>query len=259
MKVLILGSTGMLGSMVLKYLSTKDLDITAPSRVQMGSVNFSEYDYIINCIGIIKQKLTNPRQAILINSLFPYTLSEEAPKAKIIQIATDCVFSGKDGYYSEDAEHDGPDVYEKTKSLGEVQAKNFYNIRTSIVGPASDNFSLLEWFLSQPKNATVNGYTDHLWNGITTLHFAKLCWAIINGKRKIPNNLHFTPSNVESKYDLLKIFAKKFDRKDIGIESLKVKFCNRVLNTKYIDITDGLWQDMGYKTPPTIKEMIYEL
>lgn len=259
MKILILGFTGMLGSAVLDFLLTKNLDITAPTRGELGEVNYGQYDYIINCIGIIKQKLNNPKEAIEINSVFPHMLSEKAPKAKIIQIATDCVFSGRDGLYLEENEHDALDIYGRTKSLGEVEAKNFFNIRTSIIGPSEDSFSLLEWFLSQEKNATVDGYTNHLWNGITTLQFAKLCYTIIEGKREIPNLLHFIPYDIVNKYKLLKLFAVKFDREDIRIRPFRANFCNRVLSTRHIYIVDALWGDMGYKIPPTIEEMINEL
>jgi dTDP-4-dehydrorhamnose reductase len=217
MKVLILGSTGMLGSMVSDYLSAKDLDITKPLRGDLEKTNFDRYDYIINCIGIIKQKLNDTKDAIVVNSIFPYTISEVAPEAKIIQIATDCVYSGKDvGYYKENDEHNAIDVYGKTKSLGEVDARNFYNIRTSIIGPDKSNVSLLEWFLS--RKGIVKGYCRHYWNGVTTLHFAKLCYAIIDNDRKLPNLLHFVPKDIVSKYELLKIFADKFKKKDVRIK-----------------------------------------
>ncbi len=259
MKILILGSTGMLGSMVLSFLSKRDLDITAPSREELDNTDFNKHDYIINCIGIIKQKLDDPKEAILVNSILPYTISEKAPEAKIIQIATDCVFSGEEGFRTETDEHDPLDVYGKTKSLGEVEAKNFYNIRTSIVGPDKNSkASLLEWFLSQKKNTVVNGYTNHYWNGITTLHFAKLCYAIIDKEREIPNSFHFKPKDIVTKYELLKIFAEKFDRGDIGIEPVQVDECVRTLDTIF-GVNDGLWEDMDYETPPTIKEMIDEL
>ena len=259
MKVLILGSTGMLGSMVLDYFSKKDLDIVAPLRGELDTIHYNKYDYIINCIGVIKQKLTDPKEAILINSLFPYTLSEKAPKAKIIQIATDCVFSGKKGHYTEDDAHDALDVYGKTKSLGEVEAKNFYNIRTSIIGiEPNSKVSLLGWFLSQPKNANVNGYTNHYWNGITTFHFAKLCYAIIEKKREIPNNLHFVPKDVVNKYKLLKIFSEKFKRKDIYIEKFEADFHDRSLSTIY-EVNDALWRDMGYEASLTIEDMIQDM
>ncbi len=261
MKVLILGSTGMLGSMVLDYLSTKSLDITAPLRKDLDKVRFDKYDYIINCIGIIKQKLTDPKKAILINSLFPYTIAEKAPRAKIIQIATDCVYSGRKGNYTEDDEFDPTDIYGKTSSLGEVEAKNFYNIRTSIVGPdRNSKVSLLEWFLSQKKRATVKGYVYHFWNGITTLHFAKLCYALIKKKRRIPNHLHFVPADIVSKHELLTIFADKFDRKDIRIKEFQTDVgINRSLHTIHGEVNNGLWKDMGYKSPLSIEQMVGEL
>ena len=155
-------------------------------------------------------------------------------------------------------EHDAFDTYGKTKSLGEVRAKNFYNIRTSIVGPGGKG-SLLEWFLSQKKNAKIDGYANHYWNGITTLHFAKLCYAIIKKKREVPNCLHFVPDDITSKYGLLEIFAKKFNREDVGITKFWADSCNRSLDALYPKIVKALWKDMGYKKPPTIEEMVNEL
>jgi len=249
MKILILGSTGMLGSMVWKYLSKqKGLNITAPTREMLDSVHYDEYDYIINCIGIIKQKLLNPKEAILTNSILPYMLKEGSSQAKIIQIATDCVFSGKRGHYTETDEHDALDIYGKTKSLGEVNASNFYNVRTSIVGFDKNKVSLLSWFLSQKKYAHIKGYTNHYWNGITTLEFAKLCYEIIIGNRIIPNFIHIVSKDIVSKYELLKIFAEKFNRKDIYIEKCRADtWVDRTLDTVYD------------KLPLTIEQMIEEL
>ena len=75
---------------------------------------------------------------------------------KIYQIATDCVFSGTVGNYNEMAKHDALDVYGKTKSLGEVNIKNFFNIRVSIIGKELDTKnSLVEWFLSNEKKEKI--------------------------------------------------------------------------------------------------------
>ena len=246
-KVLILGSTGMLGSMVTDYLSKKDdLKVTAFTRKDMDK-SFKGYDYIINCVGIIKQKLTNPEEAIKINSLFPYEIERRKSKnCKVIQIATDCVFSGKKGKYTETDEHDAIDVYGKTKSLGEV--KSFINIRTSIIGPSKDKVSLLEWFLSQKKNAVIQGYSNHYWNGVTTLEFAKLCYFIIQ-RGKSEKSFHYTPRRRGvSKYKLLKIIAKSFNREDIKITKYKTERIDRTLSTIY-----------KYVSTLTIDQMIKEL
>ena len=214
-KILVLGSTGMLGSMVFDYFSkNKSFEIHGTyfnekkNKPSNEESNFSKFDanialekqfleifktfqpdYIINCIGIIKPycKDENPigvYNAIAVNSYFPYQLTyiceNLVTSTKIIQIATDCVFRGTIGNYDENALHDPIDVYGKTKSLGEVRHKNFLNIRCSIIGPEiNGSLSLLEWFLSHPSGSELDGFAHHYWNGITTLQFAQFCEEII--------------------------------------------------------------------------------
>ena len=89
-------------------------------------------------------------------------------------VPTDCVFSGEVGGYFEDSFQDAKDIYGKTKIGGEAEHSEKYLLRGSIVGPErGEGKSLLNWFLSQNSNK-VNGFIDHMWNGITTLNFAKI-------------------------------------------------------------------------------------
>ncbi len=244
MKVLVLGSTGMLGSMVFDYLSkNSELEVEATSRLKSDddkkyfdvleflqdsstSDFLKAYNYIINCIGIIKPhcKDDDPegvKTAIQVNSLFPHKLSEflKNSQTKVIQIATDCVYSGKAGKYTEDVLHDALDVYGKSKSLGEVQGDNLLNIRCSIIGPEiKGHLSLLDWFLSQPDDAELKGFAHHHWNGVTTLQFAQLCEQIIidsDFDELIKSSYlhHFLPNTTVNKYELLKIFAEVFGKK----------------------------------------------
>ena len=47
-------------------------------------------------------------------------------------------------------------------------------IRTSIIGhEINHKKSLLEWIISN-KNKEINGYRNHLWNGVTCLTLAKI-------------------------------------------------------------------------------------
>ena len=112
MNVLILGSTGMLGNTVTKYLRTNSrLSIIPTHRNDMykltcNSIKYDllqddfnilpqNIDYVINCIGIIKPfALKSIEATIRVNSLFPWELSRWANcnKCKIIHITTDCVF-----------------------------------------------------------------------------------------------------------------------------------------------------------------------
>jgi len=244
--ILILGVSGMLGSMVFDYLSNNtELKVYGtvrdPKYLKNGvflfdACNISQLerkeflelklDYIINCIGITKpfSRDDDPegvKRAISINSEFPWKLSEYTKKynIKVIQIGTDCVYSGKKGLYSESDKHDPLDVYGKSKSLGEVFNGSALIIRCSIIGPEfkEKKSFLLEWFLNQPKGGSIGGYEHHLWNGITTLQFAQLCEKIItsNSYENLVNKSsihHYTPNNIVNKYELMSIFNDIFQK-----------------------------------------------
>ena len=110
--------------------------------------------------------------------MLPHQLARKAESsgAKVIQIATDCVYSGKKGEYVESDEFDPLDVYGKTKSLGEVTSPGVYHLRCSIIGPEpKEHKFLLDWFLGQPKNARVNGYHK---SSLERGYHAALCQAV---------------------------------------------------------------------------------
>ena len=250
--ILVLGKSGMLGSMLDLYFRKKnEYDVFSTHRYQedkenrifhfdaskdlvLLKKNIEDYkiDYIINCIGIIKPycKDDDPKgkkDAILINSLFPQNLVTitEKSKSKLIQIATDCVYSGKVGCYSESRLHDPLDVYGKTKSLGEVYHGNVLNLRTSIIGPEiRGKLSLFEWFINQPEEVELKGFTHHRWNGMTTLQFAEICDEIINNsifEELVDRSRiwHCVKNESVNKYQLLKNIAEVF-QKNVKIKSV---------------------------------------
>lgn len=291
MKILIIGSSGMLGYQVLKTFSKiKSFKISATYRNKnfLKKINFkknfrninfikhdvskkklviSKYNYIINCVGIIKPKIQESNNesilnAININSIFPFYLSKYcSPKAKIFQIATDCVYSGEKGNYYENFPHDPRDIYGKTKSLGEINKNNFYNIRCSIIGKELYfKKSLLEWFVNQKKNASLSGFDNHLWNGLSTKVFSELIAAIIIYKIKIPNIMHLCPRNRVSKYQLLLMFKKYFSRKDLTIKKVKaINLIDRTLSTSYKEINKIIWKRSVYKKILNINEIVKDI
>ncbi|WP_415278472.1 sugar nucleotide-binding protein [Candidatus Pelagibacter sp. Uisw_094] len=291
-KIIILGSTGMLGSEVLKvFLDSKRYKIFASIRNQkqkknfklnnLNEITFFKFDaridnveklkkyitkntIIINCIGIIKPQINETKQdsvynAIKINSAFPHQLHKRFEKNKIYQIATDCVYSGKKGLYNENDIHDAEDIYGKSKSLGEVNSKNFYNIRTSIIGKELNSIkSLYEWFLSQKEKSKLNGFKNHSWNGLTTNAFAKVIISIIQNKIYLPPNIHVMPNDIINKYEMLNIFKKK-TKKNINIKSITAeKRINRTLSTMYPSIVKKIWLGTEYKRVPNLKDLILE-
>ena len=75
---------------------------------------------------------------------------------KVYQIATDCVFSGKDKNYLENSKHDCDDVYGKTKSLGEINSKIILT-GVQLLEKVKNYNLLISWFISNKNGASLNG------------------------------------------------------------------------------------------------------
>lgn len=248
--ITVLGASGMLGSMVCDVL---ELEFTTLSRPQFDAESYETglKGQVINCIGVIKPYCNDVQRAIKVNALFPHRL----PKGTI-QIATDCVFSGNKGNYIETDNHDATDVYGRTKSLGE--APHIKNLRCSIIGPEQKNhLSLLDWFLQQ--EGEVDGYTNHLWNGITTFHFARIVQGVLREGIELPYMQHIVPANTVSKMKLLRLLANAY-KKDIRVRGVEApETIDRTLNTIDPAMNRRLWKAAGYSQPPSIEQMIREM
>jgi dTDP-4-dehydrorhamnose reductase len=225
------------------------------------------YDLVINCIGLIKQQINDDSKehtklAYQINSDFPAILNEYTLRTKtpVIQIGTDCVFSGSVGLYNEVSHFDCSDVYGLSKAEGENRSKSVMTIRCSIIGhEIRSSVSLMDWFLSQPASISVNGYTNHIWNGVTTLTFARVIHGIISKRTYSPGTIHLVPKDQISKFELLQILAEKFGREDIEIREFKAEIgVNRTLATLFPHKNEQLWLNAGYTQVPSIGELIQE-
>ena len=295
--IIILGAHGMLGWQVLSQFKDSNFNIKCQVRnnkkqktlikklnlnnkikffnfdIEKDKIDvlykrISKNDIIINCIGKIKpfineNDLNQIKTAIKINSHFPILLSKmiRIKNVKIYQIATDCVFSGTVGNYNEMAKHDALDVYGKTKSLGEVNIKNFFNIRVSIIGKELDTKnSLVEWFLSNEKKEKIFGFKDHLWNGVTTSVFSHILYTIINKKINIPNNFHLIPKDKVNKFKLMQLLKNHYGFKNLKIiKKNSNNKINRILETNHKILNDRIWSNTKYKRKLSIEEIISTL
>jgi dTDP-4-dehydrorhamnose reductase len=286
--VLILGASGMLGSAVFKEFVNFQGELIATTRtvaslVDDSNVRFLKFDaatdnldsafsmpidFVVNCIGIIKPYINDedPKQtetAFEINGAFPNRLQSWASRrgAKVIQIATDCVFSGSNGNYLETNEHDALDVYGKSKSLGEAKGASMMHLRVSIIGPeVGRNSSLLEWVRNQPKNSEITGYTDHFWNGITSMHFAKIARGIIENDLFEAGVFHVLPQDSTTKCELVALIAKYLGRKDLKVNPRGTgDNINRTLATSFPAKNKAFWLAGGYHSPPTIEQLVSEV
>lgn len=261
MKVLVLGGGGMLGHKVAEALS--DLELISPTRsefdVRKDSIDqfeLSAEDYIVNCVGAIPQKNKTVEEMFSLNTNFPRLLAD-LPQ-RVIQIATDCVYSGLQGQYSEITAKDPDSLYGAFKSLGEVQSDNIMHIRCSVIGPElTFKQSLFEWVRNQPLAETVFGYENHYWNGVTTETFGRVVRGIIKENLFEATTQHLVPSGSVSKAQLVGLIAKRTDRTDLNIISQSLeKSVDRTLATIHNERNQALWQSGGFYKIPTIAEMI---
>ena len=247
MKVVILGNKGMLGSYTEKYLSDKYkvISLNRDNGFDAGKMKnktlevlFNQYeiksnDVVINCIGTIKPVIDSlgDLNAILVNSVFPRMLANycEVNNINLIHVTTDCVYTGKEGSYSEEYVKDDVSVYGMTKNLGEPN--NCTIIRTSIIGEEKNNKrSLVEWIKSN-KDKTVNGFTDHMWNGITCLEFAKVCDKIIQKNDFWKGIKHIHSPNSVTKKELVELISDVFEL-NITVQPVESgNYCNRTLSS----------------------------
>lgn len=267
-KILVLGSTGMLGHVLCQTLYTSkkyhvyniarkklnsdtiSIDITDTDKLKKIVYKISP-DYIINCVGIlVSDSRDNPIDAIKVNSLLPHQLKKMADKinSSIINISSDCVFDGKIGRYSESSTTCPSDIYGKTKMLGEIDDVRHTNIRTSIIGPELFNNSrgLLSWILKNHKSNSIEGYTKSIWSGITTIELSKsIIYCIENS---IFGLLHISKPAI-SKYELINLIIQEFNL------NLDLKKVNGKISDKSLISSRN---DFNYNIP-SYKEMISDM
>ncbi|MCF6296410.1 MAG: SDR family oxidoreductase [Flavobacteriaceae bacterium] len=284
-KIIITGSSGMLGKDIYSILSNKNkfqlLGIDKIESTQLpfkdqfiGNLTDSDFllntlnkvnpDIIIHCAAIVNLQICETNKS-LANSVHVESTKIMAnfnsAKTKLIYVSTDSVFDGRKGNYLETDKPNPLNYYAHSKLLGEEAAKknpNHLIIRTNIFGyniPLGK--SLAEWAIENfnQKNS-ISGFTDIIFNAIYTKHLAKVLYELI--KKDTTGTINIASVNNISKYSFLKYLGSLFSADSDLIEtaiSEKINFDikrpkNTTLNVdKLLSITDV----------PTIEEGIDEL
>lgn len=281
MRILILGGNGMIGHKMYQVLSKEYADTWVLFRKKTTQVASSEIfnkdkiidnfdlihfdklntildnlmpEVIINAAGItIRRGINDDRyRSIMINSALPHFLDNwtKINKKRLIHFSTDCVFSGKSGFYSETSFTDAEDIYGRTKSLGEIKSTNTLTLRGSMIGRELENKTeLLEWFLKQ-KNTQIKGYSEVIYSGITTCKMADFVLNIVDRFPEM-HGLYNVSSDRISKFDLVKLFNTHFEiNADIIAD-------NSYVSNKDLD-SNRFYEQTGFKKP-NWKELIEEL
>jgi dTDP-4-dehydrorhamnose reductase len=173
-----------------------------------------EGDVIINAAGVIPH---SGQTDYTFNTSFPNALGTlcQSKKAHLIHFSTDCVFSGTKGNYTENDIPDAETEYGKSKAKGDDACATI--LRTSILGEETRNKrSLLEWVRSR-EGLMINGFTNHMWNGMTCWQLSKIVRTVIetrnfwNGVRHV-----YSPTPV-SKYELIQMIADTYTLENTSI------------------------------------------
>lgn len=239
-RVLVLGASGMLGHTVLRHLedcpgitawgsvrdpaSTLRLPTALRSRIVSGGDVSDQRGLqrilheiapavVINCIGVVKQlaAASDPSIALPVNAEFPHHLADLCKQidSRLVQISTDCVFSGKRGAYTENDPPDATDLYGQSKALGELVHPGAITLRTSIIGPElGTRHSLLAWLLSQ--SGPVKGYTRALFSGLPTIELARVISRHVLPNLDLHGIYHVAAAPI-SKFELLRLFVEIYE------------------------------------------------
>ena len=276
-KVLIVGASGMLGNATYRLfalspgfhvigttrsLAGLDLLPRSDSARIIGGVDVEDFeglvrlfraecpDIVINCVGVIKQlpSAKDPSISIAINALFPHRLARlcAAQNARLVQVSTDCVFTGQRGNYRETDIADADDLYGRTKLLGEVDYPNAITLRTSIIGhEMGTTISLVDWFLSQ-HGPQVRGYRKAIYTGLPSVEFARVVRDILIPRPNLRGVWHLSSEPI-TKYDLLHLVARAYGKKIEILPDDSVEIDRSLDGSRFRDATGYIaapWNDL---------------
>ncbi|HZS59613.1 MAG TPA: sugar nucleotide-binding protein [Gemmatimonadaceae bacterium] len=225
MRVFVVGHRGMLGHVVARAVAERGHTVVTSSARYGGSpvdplieaIGSSGCAAILNCLGSVKRRESDLTELTTSNVMFPVHLAMRLRADQhLVHASTDCVFDGRRGGYSAEEATSAIDPYGFSKRLGEVIAarSNVTVMRVSVIGSDErpEGTGLLQWFLRQPTDVEIPGYTNWRWNGITTLEWASAALDLIERRQ----HGEFVPPIVQpgtapiSKYELLLVFREAY-------------------------------------------------
>lgn len=229
MKVVVLGSGGMLGKAICRELEDSHIEYDGLDHskfdVTTGDISKIKADCLINCAGIIPLKKASVKETIAVNAFAPIEIVSKF-SGHVILVSTDCVFSGNlplgQSYTISDIP-DSKDLYGMTKILGEIKTSNATIVRTSFIG---NDHGLMKWVMDN-NCKQVNGYKYSMWSGsiVEEVSMHIVCIA----KQSKPLGLvHLSTRQPISKLDLINLIVKRLGL-SIIVNPAETPIINRVL------------------------------
>jgi dTDP-4-dehydrorhamnose reductase len=284
MRVLVLGASGMIGSEVLRWLkrhsscevwgllrdsallkyfslAQQETIITGVDMLDESALSSTldrvRPDVLINCAGLIKQKDTadDPLVVLPINAMLPHSLAVfcASRNIRLLQISTDCVFSGRKGMYTETDPSDAEYLYGKSKYIGELHNHKFaLTLRVSTIGhELNSRYALLDWFLSRQDTAII-GYRRSIFSGITVTELARVICEVVLPNSSLYGLYHLSSAPI-SKFELLRLVAAQYGK------AIEVLPNDELVINRSLD-SSKFFQATGYRAPSweSMLRLMYE-
>lgn len=235
MKILLIGSTGMLGQALLKEIrlrnievvtvarsrSTYLLDLYCESEKLVKIIKDEKPNIVINAAALINLQVCEefPEKAYLLNAgiVNDIGLACREINCYFIQISTDHYYinDGKVLHNEEDEIH-LVNEYAKTKYAGECFALTYSRslvVRTNIVGFRNkrNEPTFIEWVIrSLNAGETITGFDDFYTSSIDVRTFSNILFELI--EKKLVGIINIASADVVSKYEFIYSIAKELGK-----------------------------------------------
>jgi dTDP-4-dehydrorhamnose reductase len=278
MKVLVLGSDGLLGSRLLAELKpNRNLEAVGTSR-HNSSDYFFEFtvrnlinllrtvkpDYIINCIAVTSSN-SGWLKSIRVNSLLPITLAllSKFFSFQVIHFSTNAVFSGQGKINSESSLIFPKSKYAFTKAMGDISFFGSLIIRTSFVGDHSSSTNSMDLVsrLKREKSGSIYKIEeDYYWNGVTVDVILALIRAFMVEGRRLNGVFHFFSVESLLRHQVVEMILEKVNKSNVKVSCVSpVFFKNFALSTEKKENHLWLWNLAGFKKVPTFRELLMDM
>ena len=283
-KVLILGSSGLLGSSLLRSLSSKfevvgthfsnrpntrnetiHLDVALPGIFER-IIDTVSPQYVINCIGAtsVEECERFPEKAMLLNAIFPHTIAKASNRFgfRFIQVSTDHYDSPCHETRDEFMHPVALNTYGYSKFTGERlvmnQTPTALILRTNFFGVSlRGNHSILDFAINSLGNSTrISGYEDVWFTPIGVTQIGKFLASAMDSP--ITGVLNLSGSESISKLTFLREVAITLGLDpQLIVSTRSSELSTWVTRPTNLSLDNSKLLDLGFKLP-SLKDMIRE-
>jgi dTDP-4-dehydrorhamnose reductase len=245
MRIMIVGSTGMLGQALVNEGRRRGLEMVGVARSGAElpldirddenvarTIADIEPDLIVNTAAItdIGRCEAEPGEAYLVNARAVAILADAALRrgARLVQISTDHYFVGDGpGKHAEDARVRLVNEYARTKYAGEyfaLTAPEALIVRTNIAGfrGLEGRPTFAEWvFAALQSGEAVSVFDDFFTSTIDVGHCAAALFDLLG--RRVSGVVNLASSEVASKAEFIELLARRLGSEDIELRPASVR------------------------------------